>query len=130
MGDPRRLGDLELAILRVLWDHGEASAGDVHQALADRGLAPTTIATMLRKMEDRGLCAHRRAGRQFLYRAVVAEADAQRGLVGDLVERLFGGDPAALVSHLLAEGQIDPRELDELRRRVAEAGPEREREEG
>ena len=121
MEAPRNLGDLQLAILRVLWDRGDAAVAEVHADLADRRLALTTIATMLRKMEDKGLVAHRENGRQFLYRAVAQPDQVQRNLVGDLVGKLFDGDPLALVNHLLRAGEIELAELDELRARVAAA---------
>ncbi len=121
MEAPRNLGDLQLAILRVLWDRGDAAVAEVHGDLADRRLALTTIATMLRKMEDKGLVAHRENGRQFVYHAVVQPDQVQRNLVGDLVGKLFDGDPLALVNHLLRAGEIELAELDELRARVAAA---------
>ncbi|HZN39973.1 MAG TPA: BlaI/MecI/CopY family transcriptional regulator [Planctomycetota bacterium] len=121
MKGPRNLGDLQLAILRALWNRGEAPVSEVHGALSDRGLALTTIATMLRKMEEKGLVSHRGQGRQFLYRAEVDPDLVQRNLVGDLVARLFDGDPLALVNHLLREGEIELSELDDLRKQVADA---------
>ncbi len=121
MKGPRNLGDLQLAILRTLWERGEAAVADVHDILSDRGLALTTIATMLRKMEEKDLVAHRENGRQFLYRAKVDPALVQKNLVGDLVTRLFDGDPMALVNHLLRAGEIELSELDDLRLKVAEA---------
>lgn len=121
MKGPRNLGDLQLAILRTLWTLGEAAVSDVHETLRDRDLALTTIATMLRKMEEKGLVAHRENGRSFLYRAKVDPDLVQRNLVGDLVTRLFDGDPLALVNHLLREGEIELSELDELRKQVADA---------
>jgi predicted transcriptional regulator len=115
------LGDLQHAIMAVLWERGEASAAEVHEALRKaRGLALTTIATMLRKMEDKGVVAHRASGRQFLYRPTVSEDQVRRSMVGELVERLFGGDPKALVAHLVSEHEIEPGELPRLRRRVDE----------
>jgi predicted transcriptional regulator len=116
---PKNLGDLQLAILRALWDRGEAPVSEVHVALRDRGLALTTIATMLRKMEEKGLVAHRDQGRQFFYRAEIDPELVHRNLVGDLVTRLFDGDPMALVNHLLHAGEIDINELDDLRKAVA-----------
>jgi predicted transcriptional regulator len=117
-----RPGDLQLAILDVLWERGEATVADVHQdLLSARGLAPTTIATMLRKMDERGLCAHRREGRSLVYRARVARDQVHRSMVGDLIDRLFAGDPKQLVHHLLSEGEIDLAELEDLRRRVGRA---------
>lgn len=112
------LGELQHAIMAVLWERGEAATAEVHEALQGRGLAPTTIATMLRKMEDKGVVAHRAVGRQFLYRPVVSEDQVRRSMVGELVERLFAGDPTALVAHLVSEHEIDAQELRELRRRL------------
>jgi predicted transcriptional regulator len=116
------LGDLQHAIMSVLWERGEATTSGVHEALREeRGLAFTTIATMLRKMEDKGIVAHRSAGRQFVYRPTVSEDQVRRSMVGELVERLFGGDPKALVAHLVSENEIDAGELEELRRRLSPA---------
>ncbi len=110
------VGELQLAILRVLWERGEATVADVHAALLDaRGLAPTTVATMLTKMERKGVVTHRTDRRRFIYRAVVAEDAVHRSMVRELVDRAFDGDPAALVHHLVREGEIDARELDSLR---------------
>lgn len=126
MSQAHRLGDLQLAIVNVLWRRGEGTVADVHEALrAERGLALTTIATMLRKMEQKGVVKHRKQGRALVYRACVRPEQVHRTMVGDLVERLFGGDPLALVNHLVQEGEIDDRELEDLRRRVREAARRR-----
>ena len=82
------------------------------------GLAPTTIATMLRKMEDKGVVSHRSEGRQFVYRPTVTQAEVRESMVGELVQRLFGGDARALVAHLVSEHEIDGADLAELRKRV------------
>ena len=112
----KKLGDLQLAIMRVLWEAREASAAEVHRALWDaRGLAPTTIATMLVKMERKGVVTHRAEGRKYLYHPVVSEAEVTRSMVGQLAERLFEGDVPALVSHLLSEHEIDHDELADLK---------------
>ena len=116
----RQLGDLQLAIMRVLWERGEAPAIEVHQALfEERRLAVTTIKTMLRKLEEYGCVEHRTKGRQFIYRPAIAEADVRRSMVGDLVTRLFSGDSTALVNHLVRSGEIDPDDLEDLRAMVS-----------
>jgi predicted transcriptional regulator len=116
-----QLAELQYAIMRVLWKEGEASVARVQEALGpDRERALTTIATMLLKMEKKGVVAHRTVGRQFLYRARVSEADVRRSMVGDFTRRLFRGDAAALVSHLLEEEEIDPAELARLKALIAE----------
>jgi BlaI family penicillinase repressor len=114
------LGDLQHAIMAVLWARGEATTSEVHAALQGRGLALTTISTMLRKMEEKGVVLHRTEGRQFVYRPTVSEAEVRTSMVGDLVQRLFGGDPRALVAHLVSAHEIDRHELDELRRRLGD----------
>lgn len=122
MSDKHRLGDLQIAIMREIWRRGEASVADVHASLEEeRGLAPTTIATMLKKMEAKGVVTHRTEGRRFIYRPTVSEADVRRTMVGDLTERLFRGEVTALVSHLLAEHEIDPDELARLEALLAES---------
>lgn len=116
------LGDLQLAILRVLWMHGEATVSDVHSALLEaRGLAPTTIATMLTKMEKRGLVSHRSEGRRYIYRSLLTEEQATESMVSDLTTRMFGGNVADLVSHLIEQNQFGADELAELNRVISDA---------
>ena len=115
------LGDLQHAIMRVLWEKGESPVADVHQALLEeRGLALTTIATMLSKMEKKGVVQRRMEGRGFVYAASVSESEVNRSMVTDLTEQLFRGDAAALVSHLLTEQQIDRGELDAIKALIEE----------
>jgi len=115
----QRIGDLQLRILGVLWEHGESSVADVLQRL-DGDHAYTTIATMLRKMEDRGLVSHREQGRKFIYTAAVSNDDVSKGLADRLIDRVFAGSLAGAVSHLLQTRDVDPAELAELERLVHE----------
>jgi BlaI family penicillinase repressor len=111
-----RLGNLQLAIMRVLWQRGEAAVSDVHEDLEpERGLAPTTVATMLAKLERKGVVEHRTEGRRFIYRPRVDEEQVRRSMVDDLTSQLFHGDVTALVNHLLSGRSIAARELAELR---------------
>ena len=114
------LGDLQLAIMRVLWARREATVADVHEALEpERGLALTTIATMLTKMEKKGVVAHRAEGRKFIYRPRVSEELVTRSMVADLTSQLFRGNVTALVNHLLSQHDIDRRELQQLRELIS-----------
>ena len=113
------LGELQHAIMRVLWDEGEATVARVNEALSeDKRRATTTIATMLTKMEKKGVVDHRVEGRQFVYRPIVSEQDVTRSMVADLTQRLFEGDVTALVSHLISDQEIDTKELGRLRRMI------------
>ena len=127
MESPQKLGDLQLAILRVLWAHGEATVTDVHEALeAERGLAPTTIATMLTKMEKKGVVGHRSEGRRFVYTPEVSEGEVRRSMVAGLASQLFRVDVGALVHHLLSEHPISNDELSELQGLIAARAGEEE----
>ena len=114
MTQPRtfRLTTPQLAILRVLWDRGEATVVDVHQALqADRPLAATTIATLLSRLERRRVVAHRVDGRQFVYRPLLSEANARRHALVEVTDGLFEGDIATLVGQLLSSHEVRPGDL-------------------
>jgi len=116
-----RLGDLQLRILKVLWHQGEASVADVLAGLGtDAGLAYTTVATMLRKMEARGLVAHEPKGRQFVYRALVAHDQITQSLAGQLLDRLFAGSLSNMVSHLLTHREVSRDELARLEALISE----------
>jgi len=109
-----------LRIMRLLWGLGEASVADVQQKLGGRSLAYTTVATMLRKMEDRGLVQHVEEGRRFVYRAAVSMEEVTRSMTGDLVDRLFGGSLADAVTHLLDSRDVSREELVRLEQLIQE----------
>ena len=116
-----RLGDLQLRIMKVLWDRKEATVSQVLESLPpDADLAYTTVATMLRKMDGRGLAAHRVEGRTFIYRAKVGVAEVSRSMADHLVDRLFEGSLTAAVSHLLSTREVSRAELAGLERLIAE----------
>jgi BlaI family transcriptional regulator, penicillinase repressor len=126
--DPRpddiALSDLQLDVMRVLW-RGEASVADVAAALsAERGLAHTTVATLLTRLARRGAVALRRDGRQLYYRALVSEPQVRRTMVGDLIQTLFRGDPQALLAHLVSERDVAPGDLERVRALLAQADAE------
>ena len=117
---PIQLSDLQISLLRVLWREGEATVAAVQAALAtERDLALTTVATLLSRLQARGVVTRRTEGRQFVYRAAVAEDEVRRSMVAALTDRLFEGDPAALVHHLIDEGEIDAVALARLERLLA-----------
>jgi predicted transcriptional regulator len=119
-----QLSDLQLAVMRVLWHRGEATTAEVVAGLAvERGLAHTTVATLLSRLEKRGAVAQRRDGRSLVYTARLSEAEVQRSMVAGLVASLFAGNPAALVAHLVREDEVTPGDLAAIRARL-DAAPE------
>lgn len=123
MSDDLQLSDLQLELLRILWDRGEASAIEVHAALAERELAPTTVSTMLTRLEKRGVVTHRAEGRQYIYRATVSEQHVRRSMLTRLTETFFRGDVGALVSHLVAGRDVAPGDVERVKRLLAERAP-------
>ncbi|ANB17583.1 BlaI/MecI/CopY family transcriptional regulator [Dokdonella koreensis] len=115
MSEDIALSELQLDVMRVLW-RGEATVADVVAALAaSRGLAHTTVATLLTRLEKRGAVAFRREGRQLLYHARVSESQVRRSMVSGLIQSLFRGDSQALLAHLVSENDVAPGDLERVR---------------
>lgn len=120
MSETHRLASLQLAIMQVLWTRTEATVAEVREALAgDRDLAHTTIATMLVKMERKGVVDHRAEGRAYIYRPLIQPEQVKTSMVSDLVDRLFEGNLTAMVTHLLDEGDVSHEELGRLKDLIA-----------
>jgi BlaI family transcriptional regulator, penicillinase repressor len=116
-----RLGDLQLKIMKVFWQRGECAVSDVFSEISkERDLAYTTIATMLRKMEARGLITHRADGRTFIYRAAVDEQSVTSNMSEHLLDRLFEGSLSDLVCHLLQTRDVSRDELVKIEKLIAE----------
>ena len=117
----QRLTARQTAIMQVLWDRGEASVADVQERLSstEEPLAYSTIATLLTRLEKRGLVRHRREGRTFLYQPALSQERVSTSLVGELLGRFFGGRPSALVSHLLEHEDVDVAELAKIKAMLA-----------
>jgi predicted transcriptional regulator len=113
------LTELQLSVMRVLWARGEASVLDVQEALRpERPLAQTTVATLLSRLEKRGVVAYRTDGRQYVYRPLITEEDVRGSALAEINERLFDGDVATLVNHLLEVAEVGPDELARVRRLI------------
>ena len=125
MADDIALSDLQLDLMRVLWRDGELSVGEVTEALAEgRDLAHTTVATLLSRLEKRGVVAARRDGRMLVYRACVSEAQVRRSMVSSLIAQLFRGDSNALLAHLVSEREVAPGDLEQVRALLRRADDE------
>jgi BlaI family transcriptional regulator, penicillinase repressor len=116
------LSDLQIAIVRVLWDKGEASAARVQAALQrTRPLAITTVSTMLARLEKKGVVSHRADGRTFVYRARVSELDMRRKAISGVIRNLFRGNPSEVVGQILSENDVSADDLARMRSLIAEA---------
>jgi predicted transcriptional regulator len=117
MPDRHELTDLQTAVLRLLWEQGELTVAQIWEQLyAERKLAQTTVATIVARLQRRRILSRRTRDRQFVYRALVTEADVQHSMVRELTERLFAGDVTALVSHLLSARDMAPGDIARLKK--------------
>src|SRR6476661_8231567 len=113
-----RLTALQLAVMQVLWSRDEASVIDVQRAMTGRRLALTTVATMLVRLEQRGLVSHRVEGRQYVYRSRVSPAEVRETVTRELLRNLFDGDVTAFVTQLLLSRKLTREEVADLQRLV------------
>lgn len=107
---------LQLDVLRALWAAGTACASQVHETLSERRqLAPTTVATLLKRLEKRGLVTHEREGRQHMFRALVTEESVVSQTLDQVTDEVFSGDVAAFAAKLLTCKDVKADDLAKIR---------------
>ncbi len=116
-----KLGKVQLQIMQILWERGEATAREVTEALnAAEPVAHSTTQTLLRKLEAKNAVAHTVKDRVFVFRPLSEEADVSESAARDLLTRVFGGSVYGLVSHLLKHEAISSDERLRLRALIDE----------
>ena len=110
-----------MEILNVLWRRGPSTVREVHAALGKaRATGYTTVLKLMQIMAEKGLVRRDERQRAHVYAARLAEHETQRQLVGDLLERAFGGSAAKLVQHALASKRSSDEELAQIRKLLDE----------
>ena len=116
--------DAELSILRALWEFGPGTVREVMEWLTKlhppREMGYTTVLKIMQIMAGKGLVKRDESERSHRYSAAAAPERTRRQMVGDLVERLFGGNAAGLVVQALGTGKVSAGELGEIRRLIDE----------
>ena len=116
------LTDLQLSLLAVFWERGEATAREVHAAIEPvSGLARGTVGTLLHRLERQGILTHRRDARDWFYRPTVTREQVQAARVAGLVGGLFDGSVAAMVRFAVSRGEVDDGDLAQIRDLLAGA---------
>ena len=106
----------ETEVLRLVWDAKEATVQKVYDALpAKRKVTYVTVATLLRRLEEKGYLKHRVRGKAFVYTPAVKKEEVINRTIGDLVQRLFGGNPVPLMQHLALHNEISDEDIERLR---------------
>jgi BlaI family transcriptional regulator, penicillinase repressor len=112
-----RLGRVQLMIMQVLWERSQANAREITAALnQSEPIAHSTVQTLLRKLEAKGAIEHNVEDRTFGFRPLVKEDRVKRGATRDILDRVFGGSVAELVSYLLEHERVPAAELGQIRK--------------
>jgi BlaI family transcriptional regulator, penicillinase repressor len=120
--------DLELLILKILWNRSPLPVRDVRSALADTGrqAAHTSVITTLNTMTRKGMLARRRDGKAYLFSPRVEQQQVRERVLGDVVERLFDGSAAAVMLSLFDRTDLDLAELGQLRQFIDRKSSEKD----
>ncbi len=120
---PRPLTPVELELMHIVWRKGEVSVADVLEALPpERKLAYTSVSTVLRILEQKGVVRSRKVGRGHLYSALLPREAYEAQSVRHLVETVFEGTPSALVERLVEAVPLSPEEVEQLRELLGKKG--------
>ncbi len=114
---PPTIPDSELEVIKVLWDKGQGTVREILESLraAGREWSYATVATLLDRLETKGMVNSDRSELAFVYRPAVTAQDVRQKRVTSLVDKLYQGEPGLLVLHLLKSHQLDPRQAKEVR---------------
>jgi predicted transcriptional regulator len=121
-GEGRRsIGDQEMALLRFVVEHGPLSVGQAAESFGgERGLARSTVLTMMERLRKKGFVRRQRAGGVFRYAAQANPEELLQGAVRDFVANTLSGSVSPFVSYLAQTAELSEAELAELERLVAE----------
>jgi BlaI family transcriptional regulator, penicillinase repressor len=119
--EPPRPTQSELEILAVLWDEGPSTVREVQQALeARRPTGYTTVLKLLQIMTEKGLVRRDERERAHRYAPKLPREKTEQQIVGDLLDRAFGGSSSRLVMRALSSRRASPEELERIRQLLNE----------
>lgn len=121
-------GQLQRAVIEVVWELGEATVRQVWKRLCrKKELAYTTVLTAMQRLERAGWLKHRVEGRKHVYLPTKTRAQADAGSVRKFVQRVFNGNALVLFRQLVEEGELSDEELRELQQLINQKRKERKR---
>ena len=113
--------EVELQILRILWDLGPSPAREIHKRLeASKGTNYSTTVKMLAVMLEKGLVKRDELAQPHVYRAGISRKHAGQRMLSELIEKVYDGSAMSLVLQALSSSQASKEELDEVRRLLDE----------
>jgi BlaI family transcriptional regulator, penicillinase repressor len=109
------LGETEMEILHHVWEMDIASVSDVHERiLRTRKVAYTTVMTVMKNLAEKGYLRFEKKGMAYVYTAAIPPDMVKQNLIGNLINKVFDGSPAALLQTLVSSEQISEDERSEL----------------
>jgi BlaI family penicillinase repressor len=114
---PPTIPDSELDVIKVLWERGQGTVREVLDAIktAGRSWSYATVATLLDRLEAKGMIESDRRELAFVYKPTVTAQEIRQKRVSSLVEKLYEGEPGLLVLHLLKSHPLDMNQATEVR---------------
>jgi len=114
------LGEAELAVLRVLWDHGPQTVREVMAHMHERGrkVAYTTVLTFLSRLSQKGFVASDKAELAYVYRAKASRDSVVKSRVRSLLEQLYDGAAGPMVLQLMEHERFSAEEIAQLRKMI------------
>ena len=114
-----QLGRVQLLIMQVLWDRQRATAREITDTInKSEPIAHSTVQTLLRALEEKSSVSHEAEGRTFIFFPLVEEENFKQNATSVLIERVFGGNAANLVAHLLGDKNVSRKEITEIRKLI------------
>ncbi len=105
--------------MSVLWRNGSGSVAEVRESLGEV-VAYTTVLKILQILEEKGAVRHEAEGRAYRYFPLVAPQEAGGSALSRILEKIFGGSAELLLTQLVSDRDIPPRELARMRRLLEE----------
>jgi predicted transcriptional regulator len=115
------LGQLQRAVMELVWQLGQASVHQVREQLAQKKeLAYTTVLTAMQKLEKAGWLKHRAQGKSYVYLPTRTREEAGTKSALKFIKRVFDGDAVLMFQHLIRESNLSNQELTELRKMISQ----------
>src|SRR6478672_9948714 len=123
-----RISDSEWDVMEPIWAAGACTAADVIRELrATHDWNHSTIRTLLARLVEKGALAYDVDGSKYIYRAAVSRERCVRREGRSFLQKAFGGDVTALLAHFVEESSLSPKQLEQLRQRLAQKKAPREK---
>ena len=111
------LTEVELQLMNAIWSLGECTVKEVQQEIAKtRELAYTSIATVMKILEQKGVLKSVKTDKAHLYSSLIAKADYESSSLQHLADNLFQGDPSSMVMRLLNDSDLSKSELSAIQK--------------